>query len=271
MQNTAFDTYSRNRYYLNTSLFEATDDPITINYVMDISRDFTDSATADSLMKDVQTPATITALSAGTANPLDALDFKHASADGFAEGDGAYVYTAGSGIAHFKFVNTVTHFSPAFRIKSWTFASLPEYVTVDNQTLVQELPLQRLCQHRPAELIIQFNRTFAPGTHVFYISHKTGLAVTLNRFEAVGGEGVDTPELDHRKRVREPGLQRLAAPRLHAGPARKPAGRTNPERRRRRRSHADCSRPRQPRRSRRPRTPPETAAEARTKPCPAMP
>ena len=43
-----------------------------------------------------------------------------------------------------------------------------------------------------SELIIQFNKTFSPGTHVFYISHKTGLAVTLNRFEAVGGEGVDT-------------------------------------------------------------------------------
>ena len=43
--------------------------------------------------------------------------------------------TASTGIAHFKFVNTVTHFNPAFRIKSWTFASLPEFVIVDNQTL----------------------------------------------------------------------------------------------------------------------------------------
>ena len=49
------------RFYLATALFEATDDPITVNFALDISRDFTDSATADSLMKDLQTPATITA------------------------------------------------------------------------------------------------------------------------------------------------------------------------------------------------------------------
>ena len=173
------------------SLFEATDDPITINYVMDISRDFTDSATADSLIKDMQTPAAITALSAGTANPVDALDFA-ASADGFAEGDGAYVYTSSSGIAHFKFVNTVTHFSPAFRIKSWSVASLPEFVTVDNQTLVKNYHYNAYVNTASDELIIQFNKTFTPGTHVFYISHKTGLAVSLNHFEAVGGEGVDS-------------------------------------------------------------------------------
>ena len=37
------------------------------------------------------------------------------------------------------------------------------------------------------ELVMQFNKTFAPGNHLFYISHKTGLAVSLNRFEAKGG------------------------------------------------------------------------------------
>jgi hypothetical protein len=186
----ASNSHSRNQFSLATTLFEANDDPITINYVMDISRDFTDSATADSLMKDIQTPAAITAIS-GTANPADALDFA-ASPDGFAEGDGAYVYTSSSGIAHFKFVNTVAHFSPAFRIKSWAVASLPEYVTVDNQTLVKDYHYNAYVNTASDELIIQFNKTYLPGTHVIYISHKTGLAVTLNRFEAVPGEGVDT-------------------------------------------------------------------------------
>jgi hypothetical protein len=39
---------------------------------------------------------------------------------------------------------------------------------------------------------MQFNRTYAPGTHTFFISHKAGLAVTLRSFEAKSGEGVDT-------------------------------------------------------------------------------
>jgi hypothetical protein len=186
----ANNSFSRYRLYLATALFEATDDPITINYVMDISRDYADAATADSLMMDVQTPATVTAIT-GTANPADALDFA-AAADGFAEGDGAYVYTASSGVAHFKFVNTVSHFSPAFRIKTWNVASLPEFVIVDNQTLVRNYQYNAYVNTSADELVIQFNKTFHPGTHVFYISHKTGLAVTLNRFEAVGGEGVDT-------------------------------------------------------------------------------
>ncbi|HKP97339.1 MAG TPA: DUF2341 domain-containing protein [Fibrobacteria bacterium] len=184
--------YLATRLMMATTLFEATDDPITINFVADISRDFTDSATADSLMKDVQTPATLTAVGAGTANPSDALDFNTTAADGFAEGDGAYVYTAGAGTAHFKFVNTVTHFNPAFRIKSWTFSTLPEFVIVDNQTLVKDYQYNAYVNVSSNELILQFNKTFTPGTHLFYISHKTGLAVTLNRFEALGGDGVDS-------------------------------------------------------------------------------
>jgi hypothetical protein len=181
--------YSRAFLNLQTGLFEAADDPITVNFVTDISRDFTDSATADSLLRDIQTPASITALT-GTATTNDALDF---NTDGFAEGDGAYTYTAaGTGIAHFKFTNTVTHFSPAFRIKGWSFATLPEYVVVDNQTLTRDYQYNAYVNTTAQELIIQIGKTLTPGTHLFYIAHKTGLAVTLNHFEAKGGEGVDT-------------------------------------------------------------------------------
>jgi hypothetical protein len=185
--------YRRSRLNLVQSLFTSANNTITVNFALDISKDFTDSATADSLIKDLQTPAAITALGAGTANPSDALDFNTSSPDGFAEGDGAYVYTAsGSGTAHFKFVNTVTHFNPAFRLKGWTFANLPEFVIVDNQTLTRGYQYNAYLSSKNSELILQFNKTFAPGNHVFYISHKTGLAVTLNRFEAKGGEGADT-------------------------------------------------------------------------------
>ena len=42
------------------------------------------------------------------------------------------------------------------------------------------------------EVVIQLNKTLAPGNHVIFISHMSGLAVTLRAFTAKGGDGVDT-------------------------------------------------------------------------------
>ena len=117
------------------------------------------------------------------------LDF---NLDNFAEGDGAYTFAAASGIAHFKFVNTVTSFNPAFRISSWTHGVLPEFVILDNQVLTKGYHYNAYLntaeqRNRPA-----VQQDPGPGTHVIFISHKTGLAVSLRTFEAKGGEGVDT-------------------------------------------------------------------------------
>jgi hypothetical protein len=161
---------------------------ITTNFFLDFSKNFNDSATADSLGSDLQNPAVLTAIT-GTRTINDPLDF---NADNFAEGDGAYTYAAASGVANFRFANTVTSFYPAFRISSWTNGTLPDYVIVDNQTLTLGYQYNAYINTATSELIMQFNKTYAPGTHVFYISHKTGLAVTLRTFEAKGGQGVDT-------------------------------------------------------------------------------
>ena len=175
-----------------TSQFTSANAPVTTNFFVDISRDFTDSATADSLLTDLRTPAVITNITGtqvrgSAANPLNP------AADDFSEGDGAYTYAAHtSGVAHFKFVNTVTCFNPAFRISSWTFGTLPEYVIVDNQSLTLGYHYNAYLNAASGEIILQINRTLAPGTHVFFISHKTGLAIKLNRFEAISGNGVDT-------------------------------------------------------------------------------
>ncbi|MDB5104420.1 MAG: hypothetical protein JWP91_2109 [Fibrobacteres bacterium] len=190
---TANNDYYEAGLYLQTGLFQAADPPITMNFAMDISKDFTDSATADSLMKDIQTPAVITAIT-GTRTTTDALDF---NADNFAEGDGAYTYAAAGGIAHFRFANTVTAFNPAFRISTWSQGTLPEVVILDNQILTKGYGYNIYLNTAGAgggELVMQFNRTLAPGTHVIFINHRTGLAVTLRSFEAKDGEGVDTLE-----------------------------------------------------------------------------
>ncbi len=189
--NTLGTDYRRARLLMNPSLATSANDtpiPITVNYVLDISKDFNDSATADSLINDVQTPAVITAIT-GTRTTTDALDF---NGDNFAEGDGAYTYAAAGGTAHFRFVNSVTCFNPAFRINTWTQGTLPEFVILDNQVLTSGYHFNAYLNAASGEVVIQFNKTLAPGTHVFYISHKNGLAVTLRAFEAKGGEGVDT-------------------------------------------------------------------------------
>jgi hypothetical protein len=171
-----------------TSLWTAANKPVTLNYMMDFSRDFTDSATALALLKDSQTPAVLTAIT-GARVTNDALDF---NADNFAEADGAYTYAASSGIAHFRFVNTVTSYNPAFRISSWTQGTLPEFVVLDNQVLTKGYQYNAYLNTTTNEVVMQFNKTLTAGTHVIYISHKSGLAVKLNRFEAKGGDGVDS-------------------------------------------------------------------------------
>jgi hypothetical protein len=203
---------------LVTSYTTAAVIPITVNFMADISKDFTDSASADSLVKDAQTPATITALSSGTTVNNDALDF---NADMFAEGDGAYTYAAVSGIAHFKFVNTVSAFNPAFRISTWSVGTLPEFVQVDNQVQVRGYNYNAYLKASSSELVIQFNKTLAPGTHVFFISHRSGLAVTVRKFEAVSGEGVDTLKWTTESEFENVGfnLYRRAKPMSGQGPS----------------------------------------------------
>jgi hypothetical protein len=175
-------------FNMQTSLWTSANKPVTVNYVMDFSRDFTDSASADALLKDSQTPAVLTAIT-GTRVTNDALDF---NGDNFAEADGAYTYAASSGIAHFKFVNTVVSYNPAFRISSWTEGTLPEFVLLDNQVLTKGYQYNANLKTSTNEVVLQFNKTLAIGTHVIFISHKSGLAVKLNRFEAKGADGVDS-------------------------------------------------------------------------------
>ncbi|MDB5048176.1 MAG: Por secretion system C-terminal sorting protein, partial [Fibrobacteres bacterium] len=91
--------------------------------------------------------------------------------------------------------NTVTTFNPAFRINTWTAGTVPEFVEVDNQVLNRGYQYNVYLNTAGAgggELVLQFNKTLPPGNHVFYISHKNGLAVALRSFEAKGGDGVDT-------------------------------------------------------------------------------
>lgn len=174
---------------LQSGLFQSADIPVTVNFVLDIGRDINDSATADSLMTDLQTPATITAITGSKI--LDALDFNADSS--FAEGDGAYVYQSnGSGIAQFSFNATSPRFSPAFRITNWSQGTLPDYVFINNQSQVLGYDYNAHINVATSTLILQFNKTLSGGSKIIHISHKSGLAVTVQQLMASGGPGADT-------------------------------------------------------------------------------
>lgn len=177
------------QFNMPTSIWTGANKPVTVNFMMDFSSDFSSAAMADSLLRDAQRPAVLTAI-AGTRVTSDPLDF---NTDNFAEGDGAYTFqSSAGGLAHFRFVNPVASFNPAFRISSWTYGVLPEFVIVDNQVLVKGYHYNAYLNTATSEVILQINKTLAAGTHVIYISHKSGLAVTLRAFTAKGGEGADT-------------------------------------------------------------------------------
>ncbi|MBW8886871.1 MAG: DUF2341 domain-containing protein [Fibrobacteres bacterium] len=248
-QQTGSSEQSALQFYMPLSQWTSANKPVTVNYMMDFSKKFADSATADSLLKDSQIPAVLTAIT-GTRVTNDALDF---NADNFAEGDGAYTYAASSGIASFRFVNTVTSFYPAFRISSWTQGTLPDFVVLDNQVLTRGYHYNAYLNTASNEVVMQFNKTLAPGTHVFFISQKSGLAVKLNRFEATGGDGVDSLAWTTESEFENLGFYvwrryvpsgaadsivakdslayagRLAAAKASAGPAQAPAGKASAE------------------------------------------
>ncbi|MBF0432516.1 MAG: DUF2341 domain-containing protein, partial [Fibrobacteria bacterium] len=172
--------------------FEVADATITVNYMLDFTKDFTDSASLDSTLADVQNPATLSAL-VGTAVTDDALDF---NGDGFAEGDGAYTFQASSGVAQFQMGITKSRFYPAFRIKNWNTVTAPEIVLVGNQEQVRDYQYNAYVDVANRQLIMQFNQVWRGSGNdtlrTVYVSAKDGLAVTMGEFRAVAGVGEDS-------------------------------------------------------------------------------
>ncbi len=162
---------------------------VITNYMVDIGKDYADSATLDTVLADVQTPSAITAIT-GSTNTADTTDYDFNN-DGYSEGEGAYMYNASSGVAQFQFAATKPQVNPTFRIRSWTLGTLPEFVIINNQLQVYGYDYNAYLNTASTEVILQFNKTLS-GTKNIYISHKLGLAVTLTNFHAVSGQGEDT-------------------------------------------------------------------------------
>ncbi len=181
---------------LNSSYFQAADPTFNLNYMVDISRNFSDSAQLDTLLTSPQSPASMVAR-VGSPYTSDAMDF---NGDGFAEGEGSYVYTASNGVAHFRLNLSAPIAYPSFKIRNWNSSALPEIVIVENQEQIRGYHYNAAVLGATDELLIQFNKTFAKTTVNqesainIYIALKTSLAVTMHDsdFVAISAVGADS-------------------------------------------------------------------------------
>jgi hypothetical protein len=174
---------------LNNTYFQAADVTITVNYMLDFTDNYSNAARMDSVLKDVQDISALVAV-VGSLVTNDAMDF---NTDGYAEGEGVYVYQASSGTAQFKLSTTTARFNPSFKINSWGSAALPEIVIVDNQEQIRGYDYSAVVDGANNSLIIHFNKTFrGSGYRSILIAQKASLAVTLSEFRAVAGNGVDS-------------------------------------------------------------------------------
>ncbi len=164
-----------NGYYTKTNVSAG---GVYTNYMVDIARNYSDSASLDSALSSPQVSSQLMTAITGSLVTGDALDF---NGDGFAEGEGAFVYqAASSGIAHFRFDATTPRVKPAFKITGWTFGGIPNYVIVNNQTQVPGYQYNATLDNTNSDVVLQFNHTFSGGIQDIYISHANGLAVTMN-------------------------------------------------------------------------------------------
>jgi hypothetical protein len=112
--------------------------------------------------------------------------------DGFNEKEGAYIYQAdNANTAHFTLTAhaDTCRFNPAFRITNYTATSVPQYVYVAGQTLVQGYGYNAYLKQATHELIMQIKKTICANTDIYISSDKT-LAVTMADFNANGGDRI---------------------------------------------------------------------------------
>jgi hypothetical protein len=166
---------------------------------MDIDRATFTSALIDSLglgmLKKIGSSPTsmLTANGNGSTVLNSTGDF---DGDGFNEREGAFIYQAdNTNTAHFKLTADSTtagdtcRFYPAFRITNYTATAVPQYVYVNNQQIVQGFGYNAYLKQSTRELILQINQKFCTTADI-YISSNTTLAVTMDDFNANGGDGL---------------------------------------------------------------------------------
>jgi autotransporter-associated beta strand protein len=166
--------------------------PVQCNFYQDIQKPVMDSAYRDSVCKGVQysTGASASRLTTNGNGSTVLNSPGDLNTDGFNEKEGAYIYQAdNANTAHFTLTAhaDTCRFNPAFRITNYTATSVPQYVYVAGQTLVQGYGYNAYLKQATHELIMQIKKTICANTDIYISSDKT-LAVTMADFNANGGD-----------------------------------------------------------------------------------
>ena len=167
--------------------------PTEIGAYLDIQRDPVTSGYIDSIGCAVQHfPNPAVAIVNGT---LQKHTWGDLDTNGFSEGEGAYVIQANNNSAECTILASGTDSScrvnPAFRITSYTAATVPQYVTVGGAVQTPGYGYNAYLNRTTQELILQLNQTICSNTD-FYVSYSKTLAVTMADFSGSGGDRNDT-------------------------------------------------------------------------------
>jgi autotransporter-associated beta strand protein len=117
--------------------------------------------------------------------------------NGFNEREGAYVYQMdNTNTAHFYLTalhdanGDTCRLFPAFRLTHYYATTVPQYIFVNNQQLVQGFGYNAYVKQSTSELILQLNQKLCGSNADIYISSSATLAVTLDQFNANGADGL---------------------------------------------------------------------------------
>jgi hypothetical protein len=168
--------------------------PVQCVFYQDFQKPVIDSAYRDSVCKGVQysTGASASRLTTNGNGSTVLNSPGDLNTDGFNEKEGAYIYQAdNANTAHFTLTAhaDTCRFNPAFRITNYTATSVPQYVYVAGQTLVQGYGYNAYLKQATHELIMQIKKTICANTDIYISSDKT-LAVTMADFNANGGDRI---------------------------------------------------------------------------------
>jgi hypothetical protein len=170
--------------------------PVRIASYMDIQRQPISAGYIDSIACSVQhfpNPALNMTGGIGTLVTNSRGDF---DANGYSEGEGAYVVQATNNTVQFSVYaaaasDTQCRYNPAFRITSYTAPDVPQYVIVGTALQTPGYGYNVYQNKAAQEVVLQLNQTICANTNIF-ISYDRTLAVTMDRFNAYSGDCNDT-------------------------------------------------------------------------------
>ncbi len=167
--------------------------PLEIASYLDIQRNPISAGYIDSIADAVQHfPNPAVTVTTGT---LQKTTWGDVNGDGFSEGEGAYVITAGNNAVDCQILASASDSScrvnPAFRITGYTAATAPQYVFVGGVLKTPGYDYNVYLNRAAQQLVLQLNQTICSNTQL-YVSYSKTLAVTMADFLATSGDRNDT-------------------------------------------------------------------------------